>query len=409
MNYHQIKFKAIYGTAQSSMKINLLLKATKTIKTSLNLNRLKTNDYLNKKTRFGNPGFASFMCLVLIVLTLPINYGCGKRRPPLPPAASRAINQTGFTVSQQGTRIALSIPLKYNNAGSRPRQIDVFRLAESINSPLFLTEDEFASRSTQVGSIQLSAVQTENEAIFFDVITPAAQPRRLRYAVRFVNQENQKSPFSNFIFFEPVSNAAKPPLLAEAIVSQTSINLRWLAPPENVDGSKPANVLGYNLYRKSNQTEKPSQINASLLSEPDFEDKNFKFGEEYQYFVRAVSAGINGIQVESGDSNIARIVPKDVFPPRAPEGLTIAAAPGNLSVFFAANSEPDAIGYNIFRTTDSRTPPERWQKLNTAPLSATSYQDTKVESGQRYYYYVVAVDSAGNVSQPSEIVSELVP
>ncbi|HEX8196855.1 MAG TPA: fibronectin type III domain-containing protein, partial [Pyrinomonadaceae bacterium] len=66
-------------------------------------------------------------------------------------------------------------------------------------------------------------------------------------------------------------------------------------------------------------------------------------------------------------------------------------------------------GYNIFRTTDSQTPPERWQKLNGAPLSATSYQDTNVESGQRYFYYVVAVDSAGNVSQPSEIVSELVP
>lgn len=391
------------------MEINLLLKATKAVKISLNLNRLKTNYSLNKKTRFEHPGFASFLCLVLIVLTLLINYGCGKRRPPLPPAASRPINQTGFTVSQQGTRIALSIPLKYSNAGSRPRQIDIFRLAESTNSPLFLTEDEFASRSTQVGSIQLSTVQTETEAVFFDVITPTAQPRRLRYAVRFVNQENQKSPFSNFIFFEPVSNPAKPPLLVEPIVSQTAINLRWQAPLENVDDTKPANVMGYNLYRKSNQTEKPTQINASLLLTPDFEDKNFKFDEEYQYFVRAVSAGVNGIQVESGNSNTARIVPKDVFPPRAPEGLTIAAAPGNLSVFFAASGEQDVVGYNIFRTTAPETPPEGWQKLNDASVSATSYQDTKVESGQRYYYYVVAVDSAGNVSLPSEIVSELVP
>jgi fibronectin type 3 domain-containing protein len=391
------------------MKINLLLQVTKRIKALLNLNRLKTNDSLNKKTRFRNLSFASPLYLVLMVLPLVINYGCGKRRPPVPPATSRPINQMGFTISQQGTRIALSIPLKYSNAASRPRQIDVFRLAESTGSPLFLTEDEFASRSTQVGSIQLSTVQTKNEVVFFDVITPTAQPRRLRYAVRFVNQENQKSPFSNFIFFEPVSNSAKPPLLAELIVSQTSINLRWQAPMENLDGTKPANVLGYNLYRKSNQTEKPTQINSSLLSTLDFADKNFKFGEEYEYFVRAVSAGVNGIQVESGDSNTARIVTKDVFPPRAPEGLTIAAAPGNLSVFFAANAETDVIGYNIFRTTDSRTPPERWQKLNDAPVSATGYQDSKVESGQRYYYYVAAVDLAGNVSQPSEIVSDLVP
>jgi fibronectin type 3 domain-containing protein len=391
------------------MKINLLLQVTIDVKTSLNINRLKSAAPLNKKARLRNHSFAHSLFLVFMASLLLINYGCGKRRPPLPPSASRPINQTGFTVSQQGNKIALSIPLKSNNDGSRPLQIDVFRLAESTNSPLFLTEEEFASRSTQVGSIQLSTVHAENEAVFFDVITPTSQSRRLRYAVRFVNQENQRSPFSNFVFFEPVSNAAIPPSLALPMVSQTSINLRWQVPQENIDGSKPANVLGYNLYRKSNQIEKPTQLNASLLPTPDFEDKNFRFGEEYEYFVRAVSDGVNGIQVESGDSNIAKIVPKDVFPPRAPEGLTIAAAPGNLSVFFAANIEPDVIGYNIFRTTDSQTLPERWQKLNTAPLSAISYQDTKVESSQRYYYYVVAVDSAGNVSQPSEIVSDLAP
>jgi len=391
------------------MKINLLLQVTTRVKTSLNLNRLKLTHPLNKTTGFGIHSFAQHLFLVFMASLLLNNYGCGKRRPPLPPSVSRPINQTGFTVSQQGNKIALSIPLKNNNDGSRPRQIDVFRLAESTNSPLFLTEEEFASRSTQVGSIQLSGIQAENEAVFFDVITPTSQSRRLRYAVRFVNQENQRSPFSNFVFFEPVSNAAVPPSLTDPQVSQTSINLRWQAPQENIDGSKPANVLGYNLYRKSNQIEKPTQLNTSLLPTPDFEDKNFRFGEEYEYIVRAVTTGVNGIQVESGDSNIARIVPRDVFPPRAPEGLTIAAAPGNLSVFFAANIEPDVIGYNIFRTTAPEMLPERWQKLNDAPATATSYQDTKVESGQRYYYYVVAVDSAGNVSQPSEIVSELVP
>ncbi|MDQ4121836.1 MAG: fibronectin type III domain-containing protein [Acidobacteriota bacterium] len=336
------------------------------------------------------------------------NYGCGKRRPPVPPATNLRFNQNGFTVVQQGNRIALSIPLR-NNATDGPRRIDVFRLAESVNSPQFLTEEEFASRSTQVGSIQLPDTRTENEVVFFDVITPTAQPRRLRYAIRFVNRENQRSGFSNFVFFEPISNAAKPPLLGEPIVSQTSINLRWEAPTENLDESEPVNVIGYNVYRKSKNADKPSRLNSSLLPSSDFEDKNFKFGENYEYFVRAVSAGANGVPVESNDSNITKITPLDLFPPSPPVGLTIAAAPGNLSIFFAANSEPDVIGYNIFRTTMPETPREKWQKLNETPFAATSYQDTKIESGQRYYYYVTAVDSAGNASKPSEIVSESVP
>lgn len=391
------------------MRINLFLQKARRIKKPLIVKRLSLSPLLNRNKQFRKFEFAIIPSLALIILLLAFTCGCGKRRPPVPPAPSRPFNQAGFTVTQQGNRIALSIPLAPNKADSRPRQIDVFRLAESTNSPLFLTEEEFASRSTQVGSIQLSGADPENEVVFFDVITPTVQSRRLRYAVRFVNRDNQKSPFSNFVFFEPISNVAQPPLLAEPAVSQTSINLRWQPPQENVDGSKPANVAGYNIYRRSNQTDNPKRLNASLLQSPDFEDKNFRFGENYEYIVRAVSAGANGIQVESGDSNTAKTAPRDIFPPSAPEGLTIAAAPGNLSIFFAANPESDVIGYNIFRTTTPDLPGNRWQKLNDAPVSQTSYQDTKVESGRRYYYYVVAVDSAGNVSQPSEIVSETTP
>jgi len=48
-------------------------------------------------------------------------------------------------------------------------------------------------------------------------------------------------------------------------------------------------------------------------------------------------------------------------------------------------------------------------KLNPTLLTRTSFQDDKVESGKKYYYYVIAVDTAGNVSQPSEVVSETAP
>jgi hypothetical protein len=377
------------------------------IKLSHKLNPLKISPFLNKKTQTDIRIFRVFIPLVLSAL-ITANFGCGKRRPPLPPTNARQTNQTNFTATQQGSRIALTIPLKSDNGGSRPRQIDVFRLAESIGSPLFLTEDEFASRSTQVGSIQLTGVES-GEVSFFDALTPTNQPRRLRYAVRFVNAENQKSPFSNFIFFEPISNAAKSPILAVPVVTQTAINLSWQPPQENVDASVPVNVLGYNLYRKSNRIEKPQQINNSLLSQTQFDDKNFKFGDEYEYFVRTISAGSNGAQIESVDSNSVTIAPKDVFPPAAPEGLTIAAAPGNLSIFFAASAEPDVIGYNIFRTTEPELPPEQWQKLNDALITAASFQDTKVESGQKYFYFVAAIDSAGNVSQPSETISETAP
>ena len=151
------------------------------------------------------------------------------------------------------------------------------------------------------------------------------------------------------------------------------------------------------------------RINTSLVSETRFSDKNFKFGDTYRYLVRSVSLGTEGAQVESLNSNVLSVSPRDVFKPSAPTSITVAAAPGRLSLFFPANPELDVAGYNIYRSTDPDLPKEKWTKLNSDLLTRTTFQDEKVEAGKKYYYYVEAVDQVGNVSPPSEVVSETVP
>ena len=47
--------------------------------------------------------------------------------------------------------------------------------------------------------------------------------------------------------------------------------------------------------------------------------------------------------------------------------------------------------------------------MNATLLTRTTFQDEKVESGKRYYYYLTAEDQVGNVSAPAEVVSEVVP
>jgi fibronectin type 3 domain-containing protein len=78
-------------------------------------------------------------------------------------------------------------------------------------------------------------------------------------------------------------------------------------------------------------------------------------------------------------------------------------------LFFPANPEADIAGYNIYRSTDANLPKDQWTKLNAELLTKTTFQDDKVESGKQYYYYLTAVDRAGNASDPSEVVSETVP
>jgi fibronectin type 3 domain-containing protein len=91
--------------------------------------------------------------------------------------------------------------------------------------------------------------------------------------------------------------------------------------------------------------------------------------------------------------------------------VSLAVSPNGkvISLFFPANPERDILGYRVFRSTAETLPFDKWQKLTDEILTRTTYRDDKVEAGRKYFYYVVAVDSAGNVSPPSGVVSEIVP
>jgi len=130
-------------------------------------------------------------------------------------------------------------------------------------------------------------------------------------------------------------------------------------------------------------------------------------GEQHGVFLTI--AGTGGAQVESLNSNAVSLAPKDIFAPSAPTSITVAAAPGRLSLFWPANPERDVAGYNIYRSTDPKLPKPDWLKLNRTLYERTTYQDEAVETGTRYYYYLTAVDTAGNESQPSDVVTEVVP
>lgn len=359
-----------------------------------------------------------FVLLSLLLPALLVVVNCGKRRPPQPPI-ERVQQRTELLAGvQQGNQVILSWPAPQRNAPDESvqsiRRIDVYRLAEKPRAPLALTEEEFDARSTLIGSVTYDEIKKATEFLTYtDSLELAGEPARLRYAVRYVNASGQRAAFSNFLLIEPAARIALPPTLisTDKEVSEDAITITWQPPAANIDGSTPVNLLGYNIYRvsESENVNDQTPINESLVSGTQYQDKNFKFGERYRYVVRAVSLGTEGGRVESLNSNSIIVSPKDIFAPSAPSGISVGPGPGRLSIFFAANPEGDIAGYNIFRSTDPDLPKEKWNKLNAAPLTRTTFADEKVESGKRYYYYLTAVDQAGNVSAPSEVVSETVP
>ena len=377
--------------------------------------------FIARSTKLG-PQYLSLSNGVLIfagVAGLALFSGCGKRRPPLPPVERVQQRTESLSGVQQGNEVILSWPAPQRNAPDSSvqsiRRIDVFRLAEKPGTPLPLTEEEFAARSTLVGSVTYDEIRNASDTLTYaDKLELAGQPTRLRYALRYVNASGQRAAFSNFLLIEPAARVALPPTLVNTgkEVTAIAINLSWQPPSTNIDGSTPINVLGYNVYRLDESQTQPGQtpINTTLVSGTEYSDKNFKFGSNYRYMVRAVSLGTEGGQVESLNSNVLPISARDTFPPAPPSTPSVAPAQvGRLTIFFAPNLESDVAGYNIYRSTDPNLPKQSWTKLNQVLLTRTTFQDDKVESGKKYYYYLTAVDTAGNVSAPSEVDSGTAP
>lgn len=335
---------------------------------------------------------------------------CGKRQPPQPPLerVSQKVLISGF---QRGKEVVLSWTMPARNASGGSilniARVDIYRLAESSAETTALSEAEFSSRSTLIASLPVNDVDFGLKKMSFaDKLEFANQPVTLRYAVRFVNESGQKAGFSNFLAISPAPRVAEAPEALTAAAAETEISLRWNSPLTNVDGSQPPNLLGFNLYRSPNKNATAVLLNDKIIGGNEFADQKFSFGQTYFYFVRAVSPGSDGAAVESRESNIVEITPKDIFPPNPPAAITTAASPGTISIFFAVNLEKDIAGYRIYRSEDPNLDRAQWKNLTPELLTTNTFQDKSVESGKTYYYAITAVDLSGNVSNFSTVVSE---
>lgn len=357
--------------------------------------------------------FLSKAPIALLALVVLSGLSCGKRKPPLPPRerVQQRVEIGGF---QRGNQVILSWKMPARNAGEGSvlhiKRADIYRLAEPLSAPQSLSEEEFASRSVIVATLKIDDSDFGLKTLqYTDSLQFAGQAVRLRYAIRFVNASGQKAAFSNFFLLEPAAKVASAPASLLTSLSQEAVSLSWQPPASNVDGSTPANIIGYNVYRSESETVPAKLLNQNPVTDTKYDDRFFEFEKEYFYFVRTVSQGTESQPVESSESNIIRLKPADTFPPSAPASVTIAATPTSISIFFPVNPETDVKGYKIYRSTDPSMLKENWELLTKELLPTNTFQDERVEAGKTYYYYVTATDKFNNVSPPSDVVSETVP
>jgi hypothetical protein len=202
-------------------------------------------------------------------------------------------------------------------------------------------------------------------------------------------------------------------------VTHPGVVLTWTAPAKTIAGSAPA-ISSYDIYRGEPDPGAASAEGLKLKSplvkigetqSAPYQDTQFAFGTTYVYSVRSV-VQYPGEALESANSNLAVVTPRDTFPPGAPQGLlaVLVLRQGeiaeHLELSWAINPETDIAGYNVYRSDQAGSLGNR---LNTVLLLTPAFRDMNVQPGHRYFYSVTAVDHAGNESPSSAVVSSGVP
>jgi len=145
----------------------------------------------------------------------------------------------------------------------------------------------------------------------------------------------------------------------------------------------------------------PVPLNATPLSAPRFQEPVPAAGPTRCYTVTTV-AEAGGASLESQPSEPACITLRDTFPPPAPKGLAAVGSAGAVSLIWERTEADDLAGYLVLRAERGGEP----VPLTKRPITETTFRDDTTKPGVAYTYTVVAVDRAGNRSQPSNAVEE---
>ena len=89
-----------------------------------------------------------------------------------------------------------------------------------------------------------------------------------------------------------------------------------------------------------------------------------------------------------------------------PSTISLVLAAGTATVSWDKSQEPDIKGYKIFYGTESGN---LTNYVEVDSPDKTSYTFNDLQEGKTYYFYVVAVDLAGQESEPSDEVSKSIP
>ncbi len=171
-----------------------------------------------------------------------------------------------------------------------------------------------------------------------------------------------------------------PPTRLKYSIKEEGIFLSWEEPKKNIKGEA-VSPTGYIVF-KNGRMGKP-------IYSPFYLDKRVVSGKKYTYRVSALLKS-EPPYIMSMKSEKLTVEYRDKIPPSPPRDLEALPSGRDVYLQWSPSTSGDLAGYIIIRDG----------KPLTGKITSTSYWDRNLKPG-KHIYQVVAVDRAGNKSQPS--------
>ncbi len=277
------------------------------------------------------------------------------------------INNGRITIAESTTP-----PVAPSNLSASTVSSDSIYLSWIDNSD---NEDGFkVNRSLLLsGGWAVVASLSQNTNSFFDY--GLTDGTKYYYKINAFNSVGN-SPYSNVD--STVTNLNAPTNLDGVLIAPNHVNLTWIDNSQSEEGY----IIERHEYTSSFYV--LDTVGSNITS---YIDSNLAYGEYYTYRVHA----FNALTV-SDYSNTFDFVVNNPYP-NPPSDLT-ASALDSASVELAWND--NSLNEDGFIVNRSLLPNSGWAQVRSLPSNTTSYIDTGLTDGTKYFYKINAYNTAGN-------------
>ncbi len=227
--------------------------------------------------------------------------------------------------------------------------------------------------------------------------------QRYYYKIRSVGEEGVVSELSGFVGATSLSDDRSPgaPHSLSAVASDRAgeVVVRWSAPLTDTGGEPLSGLSGYVLLRSESGEGGLVPVDTLSAGVQEYRDTGLKSRTTYSYSVVAFDALGN----TSSASSAVSVTSSGLS---SPEGLRASAGIGRIELLWSSVGASSLVGYDVYRSSTSDGTYRRLAggEGTSFTTGLTSYVDSNLSGGQRYYYKIRSVGEEGVVSELSGFV-----